>query len=437
MRWRMTLLFSGASALILFIACWGFIRFSRQAMEHSASILLQSAATKIEKEIAHLEPNETSLHELTEQARELTDENIALQMLDSGGHLVWTSSSQMPVWPWGHRDDWRGTCIRSGSHLIVIGIPWLKHERSLERQSLTLIGLSFFIFLMITVGTGVLVRRTLSPIGGLAAQVRSASVERLHVQLTPPSNDVEIVELVTTLNDLLDRLMESAAARGRFYAAVSHELRTPLQALSGHLELALQRPRSAAEYRAFVEEALAQIRRLTSLVRALLLLNRLEMVPIATCEPIDLVEICERQLHDHAPLANARGLKVDTRLPPFLEIMAPPNHAEMLLRNLIENAMKYASEGGQVRLTLSSNPGGVTLELFNEYVPLCEQEIGRLCEPFYRVESSRSTATGGTGLGLAICKALADASGWQLNLRSVPEGFICSVFFPCDVKRGL
>lgn len=431
MRWRMTLVFSGATAILLLIACFVLIRYSRLAMERSADILLQTAAKKVQHELAHLQPNETTLYELTEQERDLTEENIALQMLNSHGKLIWASTSQMPVWPWGDRDDWRGTTFRFGSYTIVIGLPWLKHERSQERLALTLIVLSLFIFLTVTGGAWLLVGRTLSPIGRLAGQARSASVERMRVHLTAPSKDVEIVELVATLNGLLDRLAESAAARGRFYAAVSHELRTPLQALSGHLELALQRPRSETEYRAYVEEALTQTRRLTALVRDLLLLNRIEMAPTLSDEAIDLVEICERQLAHYASLAGKRHLQIYTELPSFLEIIAPTNHAEMLVRNLVENAIKYANEGGQVRITLKPAAQGADLEIFNECAPLAPSELERLTEPFYRPDSSRNTATGGNGLGLTICKALSDACGWSLELCPIPTGFLCRVHFPC------
>ncbi|CEK20669.1 histidine kinase dimerization/phospho-acceptor domain-containing protein [Chthonomonas calidirosea] len=431
MRWRMTLVFSGATAILLLIACYVTIRYSRITMERSADILLQTAAKKVRHELAHLQPNETTLYELTEQERDLTEENIALQMLNSHGKLVWSSTAQMPVWPWGDRDDWRGTSFRFGSGTIVIGLPWLKHERSQERLEITLIVLSLFIFFTVTGGAWLLVGRTLSPIGRLAGQARSASVERMRVHLTAPSKDVEIVELVVTLNGLLDRLAESAAARGRFYAAVSHELRTPLQALYGHLELALQRPRSETEYRVYVEEALAQTRRLAALVRDLLLLNRIEMAPTPSSEALDLVEICERQLVHYASLAAKRHLQLHTEFPPFLEIIAPTNHAEMLVRNLVENALKYAKEGGQVRIALKSSTPGTDLEIFNECTPLAPSELERLTEPFYRPDSSRNTATGGNGLGLTICKAIADTCGWSLELCSVPTGFLCRVHFPC------
>jgi signal transduction histidine kinase len=91
--------------------------------------------------------------------------------------------------------------------------------------------------------------------------------------MSSPSADQEMVELVSTLNGFLHRLSESVAVQGRFYAAASHELRTPLQALSGHLGLGLSSPRSSEEYRAILQEAHRQARRLKILVQDLLLLS--------------------------------------------------------------------------------------------------------------------------------------------------------------------
>ena len=230
-----------------------------------------------------------------------------------------------------------------------------------------------------------------------------------------------------TLNGLLSRLSDAAAMRGRFYAAASHELRTPLQALSGHLELALTRPRSAETYREVIAEAQTQSHRLMSLVRDLLLLNQLDSATRPAAETVDPGAACERALNQMASVITSRGLQVESRWESAAEIVAPPTHLEMLTRNLIENAVKYASENGTVRISFTDN--GQTLEVFNSSEPIPNWDSEKLFEPFYRMDASRNAKTGGNGLGLAICKAIADANGWEISIAQVPGGVRAAVSF--------
>lgn len=293
--------------------------------------------------------------------------------------------------------------------------------REQGRQRLELL-LSLCTVLVVACGAWVLVGRTLSPIRRLAVQASAASVENLQVRLQAPSRDAELVELVDTLNGLLSRLAETAAMKGRFYAAASHELRTPLQALSGHLEVALSRCRTAEEYETFLHEAHRQTARLTSLVMDLLLLHQLDTAAARPQEPVDLAEVCDGALGQLAPLIDARGLRLSVDLAPGVEIPAIPNHAEILVRNLVENAVKYASAGGEVSLSLTAGSEPTRLEVFNECPPIPEWKPQKLFEPFYRSDTARSARTGGNGLGLAICQAIAVVNGWTITLQQELRG---------------
>jgi signal transduction histidine kinase len=343
----------------------------------------------------------------------------AAQAKIAGQHAVW------PGQPW---DDWRlvgGFVVgpKSGLRTLVIFQSWwaVMHEQAALK--LGLLFLSLFAVAAIAGGAWLLVGQTLSPIRRLAAQAGTASVENLHVRLQPPSRDAEVIDLVDTLNGLLERLDETAAAKGRFYAAASHELRTPLQALSGHLEVALSRERSAQEYETFLQEASRQAGRLTSLMRDLLLLHQLDSArPQRRKEPVDLAEVCDSALAQLAPLIDARGLRLQADLASGVEILATPTHAEILVRNLVENATKYASEGGAVTVCLSSITAGVRLEVFNECPPVPEWNPEKLFEPFYRPDAARNTRTGGNGLGLAICRSIATANGWTVTLEQETRG---------------
>ena len=320
--------------------------------------------------------------------------------------------------------------IRFGPSTIVLGLPWEETRTALDREAAVLLSLSLFASVVAAAGAWLLVGRTLSPIRLLSRQARSASTDHLQFQLRAPSQDAEIIELVATLNALLARLSEAAAAKGRFYTAASHELRTPLQALSGHLELGLDNTKTIGEYRAVIEEAHQQSRRLTSLVRALLLLNQLESAPSPPLkEPANLTEICERTLSCFSPLIEQRGLRVHTQLLPDAVIQAPPTHAEMLIRNLVENAVKYASPGSVVRVELAISSMSLKLVIYNACVVRPGLNPEQLFEPFTRPDASRNSHTGGNGLGLAICRAITVANGWQLSWCEQATGIVVVVTF--------
>ena len=280
----------------------------------------------------------------------------------------------------------------------------------------TLFGLSVIVIGAAAAGTWFMVGRVLLPIRALAKQSSTASAAHLSVKLEAPSKDAEMRDLVDTLNGLLDRVYETAEIKGRFYAAASHELRTPLQALSGHLELAVSRKRSADEYEAVVKESYIQTRRLISLVQGLLFLHQVDSRSNSPQEPVNLTDSCESALEMMHGQLTSRNLKLEESLQSHVQIQAIPSHAEVLARNLIENAVKYTTEGGSLGVFLKIENENVLLEVVNDFPENVKIATENVFEPFYRDDTSRNSKTGGNGLGLAICRAISTANGWEVHL---------------------
>lgn len=269
-----------------------------------------------------------------------------------------------------------------------------------------------------------MIGRTLSPIGALAKQAEDASVDHSGVRLTAPSEDVEMRELVATLNDFLSRMEQAAEEKAHFYGAASHELRTPLQALSGHLEVALSQPRTAEEYAVALREAHEQSQRLTSLVQSILLLHQLQGRDSVAKESVDLGAVVLLAKESMNALAEARRLSVEASFLETSMIPTVPGHVEILVRNLMENALKYSSEGS----TISLRVGSRGLEVEN---PIEGRDLDSddLMKPFFRREASRSSAAGGNGLGLAICRAICVANGWTMKIDVSDSQLSVSVLF--------
>ena len=426
MRFRVTAAFSAAISLLLLIAIGGILWYVRYAAERNADELLRTAA---EETLRNASPDGTPE---PDQIRDLANENLVLAIIGREGKRLYQSrQTPVPV-PRTNTADWRVATISAGKKVFIVGKPWRAIRQAIKNQAVMLSALGGLIFLGTTFGAWAIVGNTLSPLRRLARQAQESSVADSRVRLTPPSQDAEILELVETLNGLLTRLTEEAAAKGRFYAAASHELRTPLQALSGHLELALTQQREQAQYQEALEEAHHQTRRLMTLVGDLLTLNRLDTAPLPPGESVNLADVFARTLNSYKSLAEEKQLRVQTAMAET-PILAPPSHLEMLAHNLVENAIKYASVGGSVRLTLTEAQTGAELRLFNECPPLEERDMERLFEPFYRPDVSRNARTGGNGLGLAICKAIVSANGWSISLTQIAAGVLVSVaFFPAE-----
>lgn len=435
LRGRLTALVTAAFALWMLLICTGLVVYANQVAARKAHRELALMAETLRHTLADAQkgaPQERWLREFIEQQRnELTTEHMALFVLDRNGVVVAQSQRLIPRWPLDQReDDWQAVAVPDGDRTVVLAQHWGRFEDRLRDQVLVLLALSACAIAAVACGGWLLVGRTLSPISQLSQQATAASTETLHPHLSPPSEDAEMLELVATLNDLLSRLGDAAVVRGRFYAAASHELRTPLQALSGHLEVALSRERPAGEYRASLQEALSQTRRLISLVRDLLQLNQLDTATtLPPAEPVSVADLCDRALQHLAALAEQRGLHVETALEQEGEILAPPTHADMLIRNIIDNAVKYATPGGEVRVSLQERPEGVEVTVFNTAHHLPKLDGEALFEPFFRPEASRNYESVGNGLGLAICKSIALANGWRLSLEHGDDGVRVTVIF--------
>jgi signal transduction histidine kinase len=401
----------------MMIAVTGLILHADYSSKYHADNTLLAAAKRAAAESSE---HATYSDLLAEEREDLIGTDLAISVVASNGHFLAKTQKDAPGLSSEDRKNWRVVSLPlKDGNFIVVGMPWSKAQKEHENHGMELIFLAVFVVMIASVGAWFLVGRALSPIPQLARQANTSSADNLAVTLAPPSQDAEMIELVDTLNDLLRRLTDSAATKGRFYSAASHELRTPLQALSGHLELALRHDRSNEEYRATIEEAYVQTKRLISLSRALLLLYQLDSsTALPPNEPVDLVEICKRSIAHCSQLIVERSLRIDLRSPEETRAFAPPNHIEILMRNLIENAAKYSSEHGRVVVEIEKGSKEIRLKITNDCVLPPEWDSTRIFEPFSRPDLSRNSKTGGVGLGLTICKAIADTNGWSLKIDS-------------------
>ena len=226
-------------------------------------------------------------------------------------------------------------------------------------------------------------------------------------------------EAVLVVRDVT-RSRRLAAVRRDFVINASHELKTPvagIQALAESLALALRHdPARATRMVTRIEQ---EASRLARLVRDLLDLARLEEHDDQRDErPVDLVTVVDAQLDRLHNLAADHGITVRTDMPDRSIIVAAPEDVRSIVANLLENAVRYNTDGGTVGVRLSRTDGSVTFEVHDtgEGIPVHERE--RIFERFYRIDKARSRAAGGTGLGLSLVRHATQRLGGTVTVES-------------------
>jgi two-component system phosphate regulon sensor histidine kinase PhoR len=209
--------------------------------------------------------------------------------------------------------------------------------------------------------------------------------------------------------------------RKEFVANVSHELRTPLTVIKGFIETLVD---GAVDDKVRAKQYLETVGRhteqLTNLVNDLLDLSRLDAAaPLAKREPVDVNAAAKKVAELMLPAAQKKRqtlhLDLTEPLPP---IMGDADYLHRALFNLIDNAVKYTREGGEIRLSTATSDGVVTIEVADNGIGIPQEDQPRIFERFYRVDRSRSREMGGTGLGLSIVKHVVQSHGGTIDVES-------------------
>lgn len=206
---------------------------------------------------------------------------------------------------------------------------------------------------------------------------------------------------VIVLTDIT-QIRNGEKMREEFFANASHELKTPLTAIKGFNDLIALKT-SDEEIKSFTAKSDKEITRLVSLIGDMLDLSKLENGgKIADAEELDLGKIATEVAESLAPLAANKKISVSVSGNGIVRMER--EHALELVKNLVENAIRYNNENGKVEVSVLNDGGNVVLRVKDNGIGIEEEHLGRIFERFYRVNKSRSRETGGTGLGLSIVK---------------------------------
>ena len=257
-------------------------------------------------------------------------------------------------------------------------------------------------------------RRILAGPRRLAAAANRISAAPLRERLSLEHTPTELVDSTLAFNRMLDRVEGSYRRLSEFSSDLAHDLRTPINNLLGEAQVALAKPRCAAEYRAVIESAVEDYERISRLIENMLFLARADDPQAAIHRDwIDLHPLLMRGRSYYALLAEERGVSMMLDMqgtdPARQQIWADQTLLNRAIGNLVSNALRYAPRGTSIRvLTQQHDGGGVTLEFANDGPPIAPEHQLRIFERAFRADESRAGSATGSGLGLAIVKSIMD-----------------------------
>ena len=238
--------------------------------------------------------------------------------------------------------------------------------------------------------------------------------------------------LAQEFNHLTDRLQTTEEVRRRFVADASHELKTPLASIQLLSDSILESDGMPEELvREFVEDIGNQAKRLTNITEHLLTLSRLDSLPGAQVEPVDVSAVLEQVIASLRPLAEEAGVTVHGTGREDCIIPCTAVELFQVVYNLVENAIKYNVTGGSVQASVWVQDDQILLEVRDTGIGIPTEDIPKVFNRFYRVDKARSRAKGGTGLGLAIVRdCVRRYGGWVTASANSPQGSVFTVGFP-------
>ncbi len=203
--------------------------------------------------------------------------------------------------------------------------------------------------------------------------------------------------------------------RSEFFANASHELKTPLTAIKGFNDVIGMKSKDD-DIRTLSSKIDKEVNRVVSLIDDMLNLSKLETTKTPIVEKVDLVAVAYDAEESISALARAKNVNIEISGEGTIEM--EKDHAYELVKNLMENAVRYNENGGHVFVSVDEKADKVTLKVKDDGIGIDEENQSRIFERFYRVNKSRSRETGGTGLGLSIVKHVAELYGAKLTLSS-------------------
>ncbi|MFD1439641.1 sensor histidine kinase [Acinetobacter terrae] len=412
---------AGVMALLLFmgISLYQTMQVQDQLMDEIADMLLISDVTNTSgQQVDEISDEFDIQYQLKDQQQVLTESKNF--QLDKQSSKLKTNASEGYSFIWQDQQLWRIYMAEDTelnmSVLVLqpIGQRFKDLAQNVMGYGLILILLWFIQWLILHFA----VKRQFKVIHQLSKQISGKNADDLApIQQQKPELK-ELQPMVWQLNQLLQRLQKSLVAEQRFTADASHELRSPLSAIQMRLQVLKRKYPELDQDLVSIQN---DVSRGTQVLENLLLLARLD--PTNTSQlpkaEIDLQLVVKDVIQALQPFALEKNIQIQTRLLSHLSILANEKLIFSCIRNLIDNAIRYAEQGGNVFIDMQQKQQHISISIEDDGQGVTDEVLQRLGERFYR---ALGTKTQGSGLGLSICQKIMELHAGEIHFSQSAHG---------------
>lgn len=311
--------------------------------------------------------------------------------------------------------------ITKRNYKIIVAYPTESISETLKSLSDIYKILTPLFFLIAIAGGALISAKSLSRIDSIIKRTEEISATNLSDKIEGGEYSDEYGRLVRKMNDMIQRIRTSIEYMNQFSIAASHELKTPLTILRGEIEVGLKSPKNAEQYKEILLSNYEEVLRLNSIIDKLFFISKIDhsliklnlesvYLPDYIFELVDEAKILGREKNNNIILEDHADVKVQI----------DPEIMKRAVFNLIENAIKYGEEGKEIIVkTQLLEKRRVGISVINQGDGIEEDQLEKIFDRFYRVESSRNRKTGGIGLGLSLVQGIIKMHFGEIKVSSV------------------
>ena len=434
-RARTTVLATAVMALALAVAAVALLLLVQRTvvsnLDQSAQARARDVAAQLRQRTLPSAPavpdEENAIIQVLQGSRVLAsssnvEDEPAVFTLPAGASDVRTGTIRTPV---GDGHTYRVVALPTGSETVVVALSTEQADETVRTVARVLAAGAPALLLLVAAMTWMVTGRSLRPVEQIRREVSDITASELDRRVVEPGNDDEVSRLARTMNDMLGRLEQAQGRQRQFVGDASHELRSPLAAARTEIEVALAHPEITC-WPQTGEELLAEVVRMQRLVQDLLFLARRgEVATLPGHERVDLGQVVVGEVDRAQVAAPHLDLRVDAA---DAEVEGRSADLGRLVRNLLENAVRYAR--AQVLVGVHVGDGRVTVTVEDDGPGIPEAERSRVFERFARLDAGRGRDEGGSGLGLAIARDVAEAHHGSIEVTQRDLGARFVVMLP-------
>jgi signal transduction histidine kinase len=320
--------------------------------------------------------------------------------------------------------------------LVRCGCSRRPVEEDLELVDRIMFWSGLVTLLLAPIGGYALAGRATRPIAKIIATAANLQPSKLDERLPIRGTGDELDQLSRTINGMLDRIASYIERNRDFVANAAHELRSPLAAIRSTVEVALNRARTPDEYASLLTDVMEECTQLAGLVNLLLLLAEGDAGQIgARDQSVRLDKVVHEAADMFEGVAEAQGVSLIVGEIPPMVVPGGEHHVRQVVRNLIDNAIKFTPAPGEIHVSLGvqREQRRAWLQVRDSGIGIAADDLPRIFERFYRADKARSRESrrGGHGLGLSICQSIVTALGGEIAVDSRPgRGSTFNVWLP-------